>query len=87
MRFKDRFQAGQILGEKLRMWNAQDVLVLALPRGGVPVGYEIARLLGAPLDILLVKKIGTPGHKELALGAVAEQANPIGTKTWSPIRA
>jgi predicted phosphoribosyltransferase len=71
-RFRDRHDAGRQLAEKLRKYsNARDVLVLALPRGGVPVAYEVARALGAPLDVFLVRKLGLPGHEELAMGAVA----------------
>lgn len=71
-RFRDRTDAGRVLAELLRH-HAGDprVLVLALPRGGVPVGYEIARALGAPLDVFVVRKLGVPGHEELALGAIA----------------
>jgi putative phosphoribosyl transferase len=71
-RFRDRFHAGQLLAEKLASLAGQsDVLVLALPRGGVPVAYEIARALGAPLDVFMVRKLGAPGHEELAMGAIA----------------
>src|SRR5262245_43672343 len=59
------------LAERLRRFKGQDVVVLALPRGGVPVAYEVARALDAPLDIFLVRKLGVPGHKELAMGAIA----------------
>jgi predicted phosphoribosyltransferase len=71
-RFRDRVDAGRTLA-RLLMDHAgrPDVLVLALPRGGVPVGYEVARALGAPLDIFLVRKLGVPGHEELAMGAIA----------------
>lgn len=70
--FIDRFDAGRLLAEKLtRYAGRDDVIVLALPRGGVPVGYEVARALGAPLDVFLVRKLGTPGHEELAMGAIA----------------
>jgi putative phosphoribosyl transferase len=70
--FRDRFDAGKRLGIQLHEFaNRRDVLVLALPRGGVPVGFEVARLLNAPLDILLVRKIGAPGQEELAMGAIA----------------
>jgi putative phosphoribosyl transferase len=70
--FRDRFDAGRFLaGKLLRYEGDPDLLVLALPRGGVPVGYEVARALGAPLDVLLVRKLGLPGHEELAMGAVA----------------
>lgn len=70
--FRDRSEAGRLLAEKLAQYAVlQDVLVLALPRGGVPVGYEVARALGAPLDVFLVRKLGVPGQEELAMGAVA----------------
>ncbi len=70
--FRDRFQAGHALGEALdRLAGRPDLLVLALPRGGVPVGYEVARALDAPLDVFLVRKLGVPGHEELAMGAIA----------------
>jgi predicted phosphoribosyltransferase len=72
MYFRDRRDAGRQLATQLgRYANRADVLVLALPRGGVPVGYEVARALGALLDIFLVRKLGVPGHEELAMGAVA----------------
>jgi len=71
-RFRNRQSAGRLLAEKLTAYaNGPDVLVLALPRGGVPVAYEVARALGAPLDVFLVRKLGVPGHEELAMGAVA----------------
>jgi predicted phosphoribosyltransferase len=71
-RFRDRSEAGRRLADKLTAYaNRPDVLVLALPRGGVPVAYEIARALGAPLDVFLVRKLGVPGYEELAMGAVA----------------
>jgi len=70
--FRDRSDAGRQLAAKLAPYaDRPDVLVLALPRGGVPVGYEVARELGAPLDVFLVRKLGVPGHEELAMGAVA----------------
>lgn len=71
--FRDRRDAGQQLAEVLagRFAESSDVVVLALPRGGVPVGYEIAARLGAPLDVLIVRKLGVPGHEELAMGAIA----------------
>lgn len=73
MRFKDRTEAGQRLAEQLSPYaGRRDVVVLALPRGGVPVGFEIARALHAPLDILLVRKLGVPGHEEYAMGSIAE---------------
>ena len=70
--FRDRREAGQLLATKLTAYaNRPDVLVLALPRGGVPVAYEVARSLGAPLDIFLVRKLGVPGYEEFAMGAIA----------------
>jgi putative phosphoribosyl transferase len=72
MRFKDRAEAGKFLAEKLLKYRDQpDVLVLALPRGGVPVAVEVAQALHIPLDVFLVRKLGVPGHEELAMGAVA----------------
>src|SRR5437764_4195877 len=70
--YHDRREAGRYLAEKLADYVGRpDVLVLALPRGGVPVAYEVARALGAPLDVFLVRKLGVPGHEELAMGAIA----------------
>jgi predicted phosphoribosyltransferase len=70
--FRDRTEAGQHLAAILAKYaNRPGVLVLALPRGGVPVAYEVAKQLGAPLDIFLVRKLGVPGHEELAMGAIA----------------
>jgi putative phosphoribosyl transferase len=73
LRFRDRIEAGQLLGRELasRFVDAGDAIVLALPRGGVPVGYEVAKALGAPLDVFIVRKLGVPGHEELAMGAIA----------------
>jgi predicted phosphoribosyltransferase len=72
MYFYDRFDAGRKLAERLsRYQRRSDVLVLALPRGGVPVAFEVAKALDAPLDVFLVRKLGLPGHEELAMGAVA----------------
>jgi putative phosphoribosyl transferase len=71
-RFRDRTEAGQLLAQSLRKHAGRDdVVVLALPRGGVPVAYEVAKVLGAPLGIFLVRKLGVPGHEELAMGAIA----------------
>jgi len=71
-RFRNRSEAGRLLAEKLAHYaNEPDVLVFALPRGGVPVAAEVARALGAPLDVFLVRKLGVPGHEELAMGAIA----------------
>jgi predicted phosphoribosyltransferase len=70
--FRDRREAGRRLAERLAAYaNRPDVLMLALPRGGVPVAYEVARALGAPLDVFVVRKLGVPGYEELAMGAVA----------------
>src|SRR3954469_7281995 len=70
--FQDRFEAGRILAERVTR-SVQDPasLVLALPRGGVPVGFEVARALHAELDVFLVRKLGLPGYEELAIGAIA----------------
>ena len=71
-RFRDRIEAGEILAGLLtHLAGRDDLVVLALPRGGVPVGYEIARHLGAPLEVMVVRKLGVPGHEELAMGAIA----------------
>jgi erythromycin esterase-like protein/predicted phosphoribosyltransferase len=71
-RFRDRADAGRRLAERLREYAGRDdVIVLALPRGGVPVAAEVARALGAPLDVFVVRKLGAPGHGELAIGAIA----------------
>jgi putative phosphoribosyl transferase len=70
--FHDRTEAGQLLGRELRKYAGRaDVLVLALPRGGVPVGFQVANELKARLDVFLVRKLGVPGHEELAMGAIA----------------
>ena len=70
--FRDRREAGRLLAAKLSAYaDRPDLLVLALPRGGVPVAYEVARALGAPLDVFVVRKLGVPGYEELAMGAVA----------------
>jgi putative phosphoribosyl transferase len=71
-RFADRRDAGRVLAAALTPYAGRDdVVVLGLPRGGVPVAYEVARALGAPLDVFLVRKLGVPGHEELAMGAIA----------------
>lgn len=76
MRFRDRQDAGRLLAERLTSHQLADPVVLALPRGGVAVGAEVARALHAPLDVILVRKIGAPGQPELALGAIAEGGQP-----------
>jgi predicted phosphoribosyltransferase len=70
--YSDRREAGRLLAAQLRAYAGRhDVLVLGLPRGGVPVAYEVARALDAPLDVFVVRKLGAPGHEELAMGAIA----------------
>jgi putative phosphoribosyl transferase len=70
--FSDRSEAGQFLAGNLSSYvNRDDVLVLALPRGGVPVAAEVAKTLNVPLDVFVVRKLGLPGHPELAMGAIA----------------
>src|SRR5881394_1190052 len=70
--FPDRIEAGRLLAEKLEKYaNRDDVIVLGLPRGGVPVAYEVAKRLRAPLDVFIVRKLGVPGFEELAAGAIA----------------
>src|SRR5256885_670941 len=71
-RFADRYDAGRFLASRLiDDAGEDDVVVLGLPRGGVPVAYEVARALRAPLDVFVVRKLGVPGHEELAMGAIA----------------
>ena len=72
MRFRDRKDAGRQLAGRLESVRGPDVVVLGLPRGGVPVAAEVARALGAPLDVIVVRKIGVPGQPELAMGALGE---------------
>jgi predicted phosphoribosyltransferase len=70
--FRNRIEAGRFLAKRLAEYsNRPDVVVLALPRGGVPVAFEVAQALQAPLDVFVVRKLGVPGHEELALGAIA----------------
>ncbi len=70
--YRDRIEAGRILATMLTAYaNRNDVLVLALPRGGVPIAFEVAKALHVPLDIFVVRKLGVPGHEELAMGAIA----------------
>jgi len=75
--FANRSFAGQALGERLKQLHLVDPVVLALPRGGVPIGVEVARALGAPLDLLLVRKIGVPYQRELAVAAVMDGREPV----------
>jgi len=72
MRFRDRTEAGQRLIEPVRNLNLADPVVLALPRGGVPIGFEVATALGAPLEVFVARKIGAPWHPETGIGAIAE---------------
>jgi putative phosphoribosyl transferase len=74
--FKDRIEAGQALARQLLKRNFERPVVLALPRGGVPVAFEVARALSAPLDLILVRKIGHPFQSELALGAIVDGDQP-----------
>lgn len=74
--FRDRADAGRQLVPRLMAYAADDVVVLALPRGGVPVAFEVAKALRAPLDLIFVRKIGAPGHAEYGLGAVVDGAHP-----------
>jgi putative phosphoribosyl transferase len=74
--FADRRAAGVRLAAALLTFKSDNPIVLALPRGGVPVAFEVSRALDAPLDVVLVRKIGAPGHEELGLGAVVDGANP-----------
>lgn len=70
--FRDRTEAGKLLAQKLKAYaNLSDVIVLALPRGGVPVGFEVAKALNLPFDVCVVRKLGVPHHPELAMGAIA----------------
>ncbi|HEY9181408.1 MAG TPA: phosphoribosyltransferase [Candidatus Baltobacteraceae bacterium] len=79
MIFENRADAGRQLAAYLTAYAGGDTRVLALPRGGVPVGYEVARALGAPLDVFIVRKIGAPGREELAIGAIASG----GVRVWN----
>src|SRR3569623_3741650 len=82
--FRDRTEAGRLLAERLAGRGLEDPVVYALPRGGAPVAVEIARALGAPLDLLLVRKIGAPGQPELALAAIVEgeQTPVVNEEVW-----
>ncbi|MEI6375885.1 MAG: phosphoribosyltransferase [bacterium] len=74
-RFHNREEAGRLLALRLSHYaNRSDVIILALPRGGVPVGYEVSHALNIPLDVLVVRKLGVPGHEEMAMGAIATGA-------------
>src|SRR5687768_8421482 len=78
MMFDDRSQAGRVLADRLDAYvDRDDAIVLALPRGGVPVAFEIARALAAPLDVYPVRKLGVPGQPELAMGAIAADGTRV----------
>jgi putative phosphoribosyl transferase len=78
MVYSDRAEAGRVLAKALAAYAGQPgLLVLALPRGGVPVAFEVARALQAPLDVLVVRKLGAPGHEEYAMGAIASGGEPL----------
>jgi putative phosphoribosyl transferase len=85
--YKDRKDAGQRLAARLLPYRAAQPIVLALPRGGVPVGYEVALALDAPLDIILVRKLGAPGEPELAIGAVTDGDHPQSVLNRDVMRA
>ena len=84
--FADRRQAGRLLGRALAKYADQHPLVLALPRGGVPVGYEAAKAIGADLDVLLVRKLGAPGQEELGIGAIVDGDRPDVTLNTELVR-
>jgi predicted phosphoribosyltransferase len=86
MPFRNRTEAGQALAAILEKFRNQKVVILALPRGGVPVAREVAARLGAPLDLILVRKIGVPGQSELAMGAVVDGADPLTVRNEDVIR-
>jgi len=75
--FRDRVEAGRQLAERLREYAGRDAIVLGIPRGGVVVAAEVARALGLPLDVIITRKIGAPGNPEYAIGAVAEDGEPV----------
>jgi putative phosphoribosyl transferase len=78
VQFQDRAEAGRVLANRLTKYaGSPDVVVLALPRGGVPVGFQVARSLQAPLDVLSVRKLGVPGREELAMGAIASDGTRV----------
>ena len=77
MRFRNRRQAGRLLAARLGEDTFKDPVVLALPRGGVPVGYEVAVAMSAPLDVFVARKVGAPGHEEFGIGAIAEGGESV----------
>src|SRR5881397_2995789 len=82
MRFADRREAGERLAQAFAETRLHEPVVLALPRGGVPVGFEIARALNAPLEVFVARKIGAPGHAEYGIGAIAE-VDSVVFDTWA----
>jgi putative phosphoribosyl transferase len=86
MIFADRTDAGRRLADALRAYRSDAPIILALPRGGVSVAAEVARELGAPLDLLIVRKLGVPGQPELAMGAVADAEPPVTVRNEDVIR-
>src|SRR5690348_18195745 len=84
--FENRREAGLKLADALKAYRNKDCVVLALPRGGVPVAAEVAHALNAPLDLLLVRKIGAPGQPELAIGSVIDGGDPIVIRDGELIR-
>lgn len=85
MRFNDRTEAGKSLAEALKKYKGDDVVIYALPRGGVVLGYEIAKELSAPLDLVITRKIGYPGNEECAVCAVAEDGHMICDQSAAPL--
>ncbi len=85
MRFCDRVEAGKRLAEALKKYKGEDVVIYALPRGGVVLGYEIAKELGASLDLVITRKIGYPGNEECAVCAVAEDGHMICDQSAEPL--
>ncbi len=83
--FKDRKEAGQLLAERLIQYRGTDAVVYALPRGGVTLGFEIARFLRAPLDLVIARKIGYPNNPEYAIGAVTEEGEPLYSERERPM--
>jgi putative phosphoribosyl transferase len=86
MSFKNRSDAGQKLAARLAKYKGQDAVLLALPRGGVPVAAEVAEALNAPIDLVLVRKIGVPSQPELAMGAIVDGESPIVVRNEEVIR-
>lgn len=84
MRFKDRAEAGRMLAEKLKTYQGKDTVVFALPRGGVIIGYEVAKALSAPLELIITRKIGHPYQPEYAITAISEGGKIVGEPLKSP---